>query len=152
MEYSEKFKLRFLDLVSDLDCKKSQIHKILNIDYNVYIKITEFGVIPKPTILMRIADYFNISIEYLLARSNEVNFYKSEKPVEFLDRYNALKIEYNLTDYAIAQKLHITTSYTTNWKKKKYFPSIINIIELSEIFHVSIDYLLGRTDDKTIYK
>lgn len=118
----------------------------------MYIKITEFGVIPKPTILMRIADYFNISIEYLLARSNEVNFYKSEKPVEFLDRYNALKIEYNLTDYAIAQKLHITTSYTTNWKKKKYFPSIINIIELSEIFHVSIDYLLGRTDDKTIYK
>ena len=137
-----------MDLVSDLDCKKSQIHKILNIDYNVYIKISEFGVIPKPTILVRIADYFNISIEYLLGRSDEINFYKSEMPAEFLDRYNALKGEYNLTDYVIAQKLHITTSYTTNWKKKKYLPSIINIIELSEIFNVSIDYLLGRTDER----
>lgn len=152
MEYSEKFKLRFLDLISDLDCKKSQIHKILNIDYNVYIKISEFGVIPKPAILIRIADYFNISIEYLLARSNEINFYKSETSVGFLDRYNELKIEYNLTDYSIAQKLHITTSYTTNWKNKKYLPSIMNIIVLSEIFHVSIDYLLGRTDDRAIYK
>ena len=148
MEYSEKFKLRFLDLASDLECKKSQIHKILNIDYNVYIKISEFGVIPKPTILMRIADYFNISIEYLLARSDEITFNKSEMPVEFLDRYNALKGEYNLTDYAIAQKLHITTSYTSNWENKKYLPSIINIIELSEISHVTIDYLLGRTDER----
>lgn len=97
---------------------------------------------------MRIADYFNISIEYLLARSDEINFYKSEMPVEFLDRYNSLKSEYNLTDYAIAQKLHITTSYTSNWKNKKYLPSIINIIELSEIFHVTIDFLLGRTDER----
>ena len=152
MEHSKKFKLRFLDLVSDLDCKKSQIHKILNIDYNLYIKISEFGVIPKPAILMRIADHFDISIEYLLARSNEINFYKSEVPVNFLDRYNTLKKEYNLTDYVIAQKLHITTSYTTNWKNKKYLPSIINIIELSEIFKVSIDYLIGRTDDRTPYK
>ena len=65
--------------------------------------------------------------------------------------YETLKNEKNLNDYAIAQKLHISTSYTTNWKKKKYLPSIINIIELTEIFKVSIDYLLGRTDDRTPY-
>ncbi len=151
MEYSEKFKQRFLDLTGDLDCKKSQIPEILEIDYNVYIKISEFGVIPKPVILIRIADYFNISIEYLLGRTDVNAFYKSENKVTFWERYNFLKELYNLTDYAIAQKLHISTSYTTNWKKKNYLPSIINLIELSEIFKVSIDYLLGRTDDRTPY-
>lgn len=152
MEYSEKFKLRFLELTEDLDCKKSQIHKLLNIDYNIYLKISEFGVIPKPAILMRIADYFDVSIEYLLGRSDVNSFYQSEIPATFLERYNLMKCELNLTDYAIAQKLHITTSYTTNWKKKNYLPSIINLIELSEIFHVSIDYLLGRTDDRKLYE
>ncbi len=148
MEHSEKFKQRFLELIDDLDCKKSEIPKLLNIDYNVYIKITEFGIIPKPVVLIRIADYFNISIEYLLGRTKNSYFFKAENVTSFLERYQELKAENNLTDYAIAQKLHITTSYTTNWKNKKYMPSIINLIELSETFKVSIDYLLGRTNDK----
>ena len=53
-----------------------------------------------------------------------------------------------MSDYAVAQKLHVTTRYTTNWKNKRYMPSISNLIVLSEIFKVSVDYLLGRTDDK----
>ena len=148
MEHSEEFKQRFLELISDLDCKKSEIPKLLNIDYNVFSKITEFGIIPKPVVLIRIADYFNISVEYLLGRTNNSYFVKAEAVTTFLERYQALKAEKNLTDYAITQKLHITTSYTTNWKNKKYIPSIINLIQLSEYFKVSIDYLLGRTDDK----
>ena len=148
MEHSEEFKQRFLELIEDLDCKKSEIPKMLNIDYNVFIKITEFGIVPKPVILMRIADYFDISVEYLLGRTESSYFLKSEIPETFLIRYQNLKVENNLTDYAIAQKLHVTTSYTTSWKNKNYMPSIVNLILLSEIFKVSIDYLLGRTDDR----
>lgn len=148
MEHSEKFKQRFLELIEDLECKKSDIPKLLNIDYNVFSKITEFGIIPKPVVLIRIADYFNVSLEYLLGRTDNSYFAKADTVTTFLERYQALKAEMNLTDYAIAQKLHISTSYTTNWKNKKYTPSIINLIELSEYFKVSIDYLLGRTDDK----
>lgn len=148
MEHSEKFKKRFLELIDDFDCKKSEIPKLLNIDYNVYIKITEFGIIPKPVVLTRIADYFNISVEYLLGRTDNSYFAKAEIETPFLERYQALKAETHMTDYAVAQKLHITTSYTTNWKNKKYMPSIINLIELSETFKVSIDYLLGRTDER----
>ncbi len=76
MEHSEKFKQRFSELISDMDCKKSEIPKLLNIDYNVYIKISKFGIIPKPVVLIRIADYFNISIEYLLGRTNNSFFSK----------------------------------------------------------------------------
>lgn len=148
MEHSEKFKNRFLELVGDLDCKKSEIPKLLNIDYNVYMKIAEFGILPKPVVLIRIADYFNISIEYLLGRTDDSSFTKAETATTFLERYQALKTEYHMTDYAVAQKLHIATSYTTNWKNKKYIPSIINLTILSETFKVSIDYLLGRTDDR----
>ena len=152
MEHSELFKQRFIELIDDLDCNKSEIPKLLNINYNIFIKIMEFGIMPKPIILIRIADYFNISVEYLLGRTNNPDFIKATSMSTFIERYQLLKEEKNLSDYAIAQKLHITTSYTTNWKNKKYMPSIINIIELSETFKVSIDYLLGRTDDRTPYK
>lgn len=152
MEHSEEFKKRFLELIDYLDCNKSKIPKLLNIDYNVFIKISEFGIIPKPIILMRIADYFDISIEYLLGRTDNEYFEKSETPSTFLERYKTLKSENNMSDYTVAQKLHVTTSYTTNWKNKHYTPSISNLIVLSEIFKVSIDFLLGRTDDHTPYK
>lgn len=114
MEHSEEFKKRFLELIDDLDCNKSKIPKLLNIDYNVFIKISEFGIIPKPIILMRIADYFDISIEYLLGRTDNEYFEKSETPSTFLERYKTLKSENNMSDYTVAQKLHVTTSYTTN--------------------------------------
>ena len=114
MEHSEEFKKRFLELIDDLDCNKSKIPKLLNIDYNVFIKISDFGIIPKPIILMRIADYFDISIEYLLGRTDNEYFEKSETPSTFLERYKTLKSENNMSDYTVAQKLHVTTSYTTN--------------------------------------
>ncbi len=148
MEQSEKFKRRFLELTAELDCKKSEIPKLLNIDYNVFVKISEFGVVPRTAILVRIADYFDISVEYLLGRTNNSYFLRAETEENFLTRYQKLKEEKNLTDYAIAQKLHITTSYTTNWKNKNYTPSLVNLVVLSETFKVSIDYLLGRTDDR----
>ena len=148
MERSEEFKQRFLELIADLDCKKSKIPNLLNIDYNIFIKITEFGMVPKPVVLIRIADYFDISVEYLLGRTENSYFLKAEKEETFLIRYQKLKAERNMTDYTVAQKLHIATSYTTNWKNKNYMPSIANLIVLSEIFGVSLDYLLGRTDDR----
>ena len=59
-----------------------------------------------------------------------------------------LKKEYGYSDYAVSKKLHTSTSYTTRWKKHNSIPSLNNLIILAEIFHVSLDYLLGRTDYK----
>lgn len=148
MECSDLFKQRFLELIDELDCKKSKIPILLGINYNVFIKITEFGFVPKPVVLIRIADYFDVSVEYLLGRTDNSCFIKAQTAETFLCRYKKLKAENDLTDYAIAQKLHVSTSYTTSWKNKNYIPSIVNLILLSEMFKVSIDYLLGRTDDK----
>ena len=41
---------------------------------------------PKPVILMRIAEYFDISVEYLLGRTENSYFLKAETPETFLVR------------------------------------------------------------------
>lgn len=151
MEYSEDYKKRFTELINDMDCKNSEIPKLLKIDYGSYMKMKEFGIIPKPKVLVRIADYFEVSLEYLLGRTNDPYFSRAEKDEDFLTRYRRLKEEEHFTDYKIAQKLHITTSYTTNWKNKNFIPSIVNLIVLADTFGVSLDYLLGRTDEKKGY-
>ena len=147
MEIIDEFKNRFLELAYDLDCKKSEIPALLNIDYNIYQKISELGIPPKPAVLIRIADYFNVSLEYHLGRSKNYEFVRGDTPVPFIERYKELKKKHKLTDYEVARKLHITTSYTTAWKNKNYIPSLSNLMQLSDVFRVSLDYLLGRTDD-----
>lgn len=97
---------------------------------------------------MRIADYFNVSADYLIGLTDSPDIEKSTANESFLSRFESLKKEYGYSDYAVSKKLHTSTSYTTRWKKHNSIPSLNNLIILAEIFHVSLDYLLGRTDYK----
>ena len=56
-----------------------------------------------------------------------------------------------MTDYSVAMKLHVATNYITNWRNNNYTPCFDSLVILSEIFHTSLDYLLGRTDDESPY-
>lgn len=148
MQDSIEFQKLFLELTEDLDCVPSNIPKKIGIEYSTYKNIVDYGKFPKPAILMRIADYFNISFDYLIGISNTLEFEKSVLNDSFLTRFEQLKKEFGYTDYAISKKLHTSTSYTTRWKKHNSIPSLDNLIILSEIFNVSLDYLLGRSDFK----
>ena len=112
-----------MEQVGEMDCTNSEAAKLIGIDYNIYKKIMEFGKIPKPVILMRIADHFQLSVDYLLGRSKIPHFEPASPRSSFSERYAKLKREYNMTDYAVAQKLHISTSYTSAWKKYGFVPS-----------------------------
>lgn len=151
MNISLEFQQVFLDLIGDLECKKSKIPKMIGIEYDVFTKIVEYGRIPKPVILVRIADFFGISVEYLLGRTKDTYFEKTKQPSTFQERFEQLREVKKMSYYAIAQKLHIPVTYVTNWEKRNFTPSLDNLILLSEIFEVSLDYLLGRTDDSTPY-
>lgn len=145
MEDLEKFRKNFIELTDELNCKKSQIHKILGIDYDTCKKIYDYGKVPRTTSLIRIANGLEVSIEYLIGKTKETYYEPSENPSDFWQRYNYLKDKFNLTDYEVAAKLHINSSYTTKWNNGR-MPSLDYLITLCEIFNVSLDYLLGRTD------
>lgn len=140
------------DLMEEKNYKKYQLPKEIGITYDLFLKISEYGKIPTPRILMRIADYFNISIEYLLGRTKNTYFDKAKTNSTFQERLKYLREQKHMTEYAVTQKLHVSTSYTTTWKNPKYLPALNYLITLSEIFKVSLDYLLGRTDDAIPYK
>ena len=148
MSEAEEFRKVFIELTEDMDCTKSQIPERLNIPYDIFTKIMDYGRIPTPKILIRIADYFHVSIEYLLGRTSDAYFEETQNRKTFQIRYQELKDDYKMTDYAVTKKLHISTSYTSNWKRFNYIPSLDTLIVLSEVFNVSLDYLLGRTDER----
>ena len=58
-----------------------------------------------------------------------------------------LRIEHGLTQKELALQLGITQDSISLWEKGKRTPDTQYIIKMAEIFNVSTDYLVGRTDD-----
>ena len=60
----------------DRDIKQKQVAEILNVSQNTYSQY-ETGVISLTAeVLIKLADYYNVSIDYLLDRTDNPNFLK----------------------------------------------------------------------------
>lgn len=146
---SEEFKARINELLSDKSgVTKKDIALEMGVDFRSLSNAYNYGIIPRPMTLAKIADYFNVSIDYLLGRSENDYFVKGKANDNFYDRYTALRDELKVTDYQIAASLHFDRTLCYKWKSKGHIPTLEVIDLLCEYFDVSADYLLGRTDIK----
>ncbi|MCX4286630.1 MAG: helix-turn-helix transcriptional regulator [Clostridia bacterium] len=154
MAISLTFKERFIELADELDVSShTEKSKVIGISNTTYFNIYNYGVIPTTTSLMRIADYFNITIDYLIGNTDIDSFVKSNEPISFWERLNSLRTESNIpTIYKLADSIHIHRNNIAQWKKQSSIPLIDDVELIADYFNVSIDYLLGRTDDRTPYK
>lgn len=66
------------------------------------------------------------------------------------ERICELRNKKNLTQYALARELGVTRSSVNAWEMGISIPSVERIIDLSQYFHVSIDYLLGVDNELTV--
>lgn len=57
-----------------------------------------------------------------------------------------LREEFGLSQQGLADKLSITQQAIFKYEKTSNEPDIATLIKLSEIFNVSVDYLIGNTD------
>lgn len=58
-----------------------------------------------------------------------------------------LRNELGLSQRAIAKMLNVSQGTYNNWENEKTEPSIAQLIQLSKIFEVSVDYIIGNSDD-----
>lgn len=59
------------------------------------------------------------------------------------DRIRYLRDKTGMTQTDLAKKLGISRSAVNSWEMSLSLPSISNIIEMTQIFHISSDYLLS---------
>ncbi|HBL40309.1 MAG TPA: XRE family transcriptional regulator [Ruminococcaceae bacterium] len=70
--------------------------------------------------------------------------------VNFGEKLKTLRKEYGLTQQDLAQRLNVTKSVVSYYELQERTPSAEILVKLSQIFHVSCDYLLGFENRKTI--
>lgn len=65
---------------------------------------------------------------------------------KFGEVLKSLREKYNLFQTEIAGELEVTPSTITKWEKGIRKPTLDKLQKLSEMFEVSIDFLLGKED------
>lgn len=147
MAISTSFQNRINDLIHDMEIKKSKLPAEIGIDYRSLSNALNYGIIPTPRILIRMADYFNVSIKFLLGQSDDETFCKSKSEANFEIRLKSLCSNNKVTYYQVSKDCHFSNSYISRWLNYGYLPSLELLEIISDYFKVSVDYLVGRTDD-----
>lgn len=143
---SPEFQQRINNLIQDRDCTKYQFATCVGISKEVINRACLYGIIPSLQSLIKIADYLDISLLYLLAKINDNNFIRSKHETTFHERIRQLAEEKNKKYSEIAHAMVFPESYFHDWFRTKTLPSLDYLLSIAEYFKVSPDYLLGRTD------
>ena len=150
MAISKNLQERLIDLSDELgEISKEKKAAIIGINHTTYSRIYNYGIVPRTPALVKIADYFNVSVAYLMGESDSDYFSPIIDKVPFTSRLDSLLQEKNIkTLYDLSQKVHIHRSNIRQWYTADCLPLIDDLFILADFFGVSVDYLLGRTDDR----
>ena len=148
MSISLSFQKRFNSLLEESEHSRSEIANLIPLSQSTLSNALTYGIIPSTKTLIKIADFFDISINFLLGKTDLEDFYKSSSPASFISRFESLCSEKEVTHYKVATDCLFDKSNISRWVTKGFLPELEILELLCDYFNVSIDYLLGRTDYK----
>ena len=68
--------------------------------------------------------------------------------MEFSERLKELRKQAHLTQVELASKLGIVQSSYADWERGKKKPTQENLVKIAQILNVSVDYLVGNSEEK----
>ena len=68
--------------------------------------------------------------------------------MEFSERLKELRKQAHLTQVELASKLGIVQSSYADWERGKKKPTQDNLVKIAQILNVSVDYLVGNSEEK----
>lgn len=69
--------------------------------------------------------------------------------MEFSERLKDLRKQAELTQVDVAEKLGISQPAYASWERGVKKPTQENLVKIAQILNVSIDYLVGNSDEKS---
>lgn len=136
---------RIKDCREDADLTQQQIADYLSINRGAY-SMYECGSNIIPLVLLdKLSIKYQASIDYLVGISKDKG--SNIKPINFKLLCTRLKTErtkLNFSQKQIAEILNITQSHYATYENGKNIIPITRLIELSKLYKISIDYLIGK--------
>lgn len=121
-----------------------ELSKRIGIDDFVISRWQKEKYMPSLDNLIKIADYFNVPIDFMLGLSESSTLIRFEPPKQFIDQLCSLMQEKQITAYHLAKECGIGRSGVSKWVHGHRMPSFENIVAVAQYLGCSVDYLIGR--------
>lgn len=134
--------------------KQKDIAKILNVKENTYSKWEKCSndiPLEKVNIL---ANYYNVNLDYLLGISNKIEHSEKLKIdyTKICERLLELRKENHLTQDRLSDKIGFFQTTYSSFETGVRRPTTYKLLYIVNFYNASIDYVVGRTDTKKVYK
>ena len=135
------------EIRNELELSQEDIAKILNVKRGTYAS-WECGsdVIPTRQIY-KLAEYFKLSIDYLLEISNQGHMVYHGSDINLSDVGNNiynLRKKNNLSQKDFAESIGINQSTLWAYEKGKTLITLSSLISLAKVYNITIDSILNR--------
>lgn len=143
MDNLSKFGERLSELMFDQNVSSKQLSEAVKVNVTTVCRWKRGTIKIFLSNLIKLAEYLNCSIEFLVGRTEKVIDFIPKACQPFYERLRAVMEEKHISRYRIVKDTRIGDDYFTTWKKGSD-PHVLCLIELTQYLNCTIDYLIGR--------
>lgn len=126
---------------------QSQVAEIIGVSTVTIARYESGEREPSNNKLIQLAEYFNVSIDYLIGKNDADCFLeRKETSSLFSAALQQLRKNRRLTQEQVADAIGVQYRTYGSWERGEREPDFAMLCEIADYFGVSTDYLLGRTD------
>ena len=135
---------RLADLITDTHKDVKTIAEEVGLPASCFTFYLKGERVPTVESMVKIADYFNCSTDYLLGLEEENKYLKFKPCPPFPDRLEVIKKLYNFKTAQICESAGISRSGYYSWKRGEHMPFVDNLVKLAKQLDCRVDFILGR--------
>jgi len=144
MDILSNFSENLLELLEDKKITAEQLGKSIGVDPSEIYRYLRKEYLPNLTNIIKIADGYGCSIDYLLGLVPFPKSTKFRQTPPFSESFKAILAKRGVSRYRLNKESEISINCIDNWYHGRYTPSLDKVIALAKHFDCSIDELLGR--------
>lgn len=145
MVYLSKLSERLKDLMSEYELSSYSLSAKIEVSSGSIRAWARGAGLPSLESIIKLADFFCCSLDYLTGRTEKFEEVKPRSLPPFYERIRSVMENEGFTRYNITHHTSIKDSHFTGWSRHD-IPTLDSICILADYMHVSLDYLIGRTD------
>lgn len=137
------------ELLDDEEISMKELSNRIGVHNSVLYLYRNNNVLPSVKTAVKIANYYDCSLNFLMGleiREKMCDYNFDYDCSKFYPRYSQLLKINDITHNALCDKISLNHSSLTLWKKGSV-PNMDSLIKIAKYFDVSIDYLVGRSDE-----
>ncbi|MDE6474550.1 MAG: helix-turn-helix domain-containing protein [Clostridia bacterium] len=145
MDIELKFSETLNDLLIEHNLNARTLAKVLGMENSTITRYLNGERLPTIDSLVRIADYFKCSTDYLLCMEDE-SYQRDFSPCPpFAERLAFLLNYYKCSSYRVYHTTGISQGRFYDWKNGISVPTVDNVVKLAKHFNCSVDFIIGRS-------